>query len=195
MNLLNKYNDLSIPLYLPSCIKLHGLFNQDSFAAFLYARPIRFLRLSPNDLESCIQLYSALVIFNMALAHHRKGKMSKRRPLLEKAIRLYNMCRQLLETLENQGNQARDESRLALLEVQGMTALIHLAALNNRTQIHLDLDDPMQAQQGLDQLTAHMFGSHGGTIHQLLVQVEDDTLRGLLLNLMLTKPCNVALAA
>ncbi len=157
-------------------IKLDGL-HQDSFA-FIYSRPFIFTgHLSSRDLDQFLPLHGAVAIFNMALAHHRQGKTMRCRKLLDKAVLLYGMCLQILGSGEWQ---------------HGIAVLVDAAALNNMAQLHFELGNQCEAQKGLDQLSVLLFGR---CCVETVASLDEEGLEGFLLNILLSKPPTVALAA
>jgi hypothetical protein len=162
--------------HLPISAKLEKL--QEGMHGFVYTRPLAFIgHLSLWDLDHFLQIHSAVVIFNMALAHHRKSKVTGSRKLLDKANILYGMCAEVLEHDEIQHR---------------IVVLIKSAALNNKSQLCFEIGDHFEAQKGFDQLSALLLGQNGS---EILTQFDEEALEGFLLNLMLLKPCVVAAAA
>jgi tetratricopeptide (TPR) repeat protein len=79
-----------------------------------------------GESEEMLSLYNAIVLFNLALAYHREGRLGRAKSL-KKAALLYSMTVQLL----NGGPTMPDDDMSA--------TILTLFALNNKTQIHYDL--------------------------------------------------------
>jgi tetratricopeptide (TPR) repeat protein len=116
-----------------------------------------------NDL--CIDVYSAAVIFNLALALQHKGEEKK-------AERLYSI---VLKLLLNEHCHLR------------IAVLVKLASLNNLSQIRFANGDFESAREGLDQLS--------GFLRRAAWNFEEPEVQGLLMNVLLLKVPNVAPAA
>jgi len=94
-------------------------------ATFVYDIP--FLLTCENDVamdDLRTSFYSAVMLFNLALALHKQGQQGKENSLA-RALQLYHFCVQLLE-----------EPMLAHPEVASILAVV---ALNNMANIHYEL--------------------------------------------------------
>ena len=135
--------------------------------------------IEPSEEE--IHLYTATVIFNLALAHHRRGLGNGVSALLFKAEKLYSM---LLKLLAHQGY---NKSRMALT--------VKLASIYNLASLRFDAGNFEEAREGLGHLSTIVHsGSHSECITNLPMFQEPD-LRELLLNVLMLKPPRVAPAA
>ncbi len=115
---------------------------QDDAQPFIYNRPFCFSKNQPSiSFSSHLHLYGAVVLFNIALAHHRIGKLIKSQSYLEKATMFYDSCFEMLET------------RGARL---GCFTIMKMAALNNASQIRLELEECKVARISLDLLVIVM---------------------------------------
>lgn len=175
--------------HLPSSIKLTGLEEgAETSQTFIYSKPIVFPdeQLSSRDDLGCfLHVHCAVVIFNMALAHHQMMARSTNirncggnRALMDKTMALYDMSLELLENSDPALGNAR---------------LVELAALNNVSQLRFEVGDHFAARKGFDLLAVLMFGS--SFCPYMLSHFEEGDVRGFLLNIVLLQPSTVALAA
>ena len=117
--------------------------------------------------ESNTQIYSAVVVFNLALAVHREGKNGKIESMA-KAQKLYTV---ILEVLNNQC-------------MNRVAVIVKLAAINNLSQIRFDCGEYYElAREGLDHLSAFMRA--GGNTNRAVL--EKPEIQGLLMNVLLLK--------
>jgi hypothetical protein len=131
--------------------------------------PADFGDLSHFDMN----IYTASVIFNLALAHHFKAS-SGDAVCMSKAEKLYCMVLKLL-----------DESALHV-----HTALVvKLACINNLSQIRYAKGDYENAREGLNEVSGFMRKSSNRAM------CEDREIQGLLMNVLLLKAPKVASAA
>lgn len=154
-------------------VPVPGLHDRDSF---IYNHALTCpCDIAREDLEFYIHVHSAVVIFNMALAHHRKGKTHRLPSLLRKAICLYDMSLALLENGPSKGT--------------GL--LVKVACLNNKAQINHAHGEYTEARVSLDQLSRIILanGNSGALI------LDESDVEGFLLNLLLLNPPQVAQAA
>ncbi len=168
-------NESPCSSHLPLSVGLPGL--QHDSQAFIYSRPFTFKNiLSSRDLDIFLHVHSAVVIFNMALAHHRIGKSTGKRVFLEKAVLFYDMCIELLENCDEQTGSAR---------------LIELASLNNASLIRIEFGDHSVARRGLDLLSVLLVRADS----EILASLNEEDVRGFLLNVMLLRHALAAAAA
>jgi hypothetical protein len=128
----------------------------------------------PTVSESDLHVYTGAVIFNLALAHHRKGMNSGQGALLIKSEKLYSMILKLLS------DDDHNTSRIAIL--------VKLATVNNLAQRCFESGDFEQARQGLGHLSSTF------RIKSLSF-LQEDNIKELLMNVLLLKPPKVAPAA
>jgi hypothetical protein len=121
------------------------------------------------------QIYSAVVIFNLALAVHR-GDMNGKIESMAKAQKLYTMVLKVL-------NKNQCMSRVAVI--------VKLASINNLSQIRFDCGEYELAREGLDHLSVFMRAS-GNTNNAML---EEPEIQCLLMNVLLLKAPVIAPAA
>jgi hypothetical protein len=123
-----------------------------------------------------LQIYSAAVIFNLALAVHREGNTIGNALSMAKAQKLYLM---VLKVLNNQYMNNR------------VAVIVKLAAINNLSQVRFDCGEYELAREGLHHLSAFMRTS-GNTSDAML---EEPKIQGLLMNVLLLKAPFIAPAA
>jgi hypothetical protein len=124
-----------------------------------------------------LQIYSAAVIFNLALAVHREGNtIGNASSSMAKAQKLYLM---VLKVLNNQYMNNR------------VAVIVKLAAINNLSQIRFDCGEYELAREGLAHLSAFMRTS-GNTSDAML---EEPKIQGLLMNVLLLKAPVISPAA
>jgi tetratricopeptide (TPR) repeat protein len=127
--------------------------------------------------DEMLSLYSAIVLFNMALTCHHEGRLGRDLLALKRASLLYNMTVQILN-----GNIARDDTSAAILT---------LLALNNKAQIHYDQCEYIQCVDCFEEVLRIMDSVRA--VHSTLSQKD---IAGLLLNvILLTTPPTAAQAA
>jgi hypothetical protein len=124
-----------------------------------------------------IQIYSAAVIFNLALVAHREGNtILGNASSRAKAQKLYLM---VLKVLNNQYMNNR------------VAVIVKLAAINNLSQIRFDCGEYELAREGLTHLSIFMQTS-GNTSDAML---EEPKIQGILMNVLLLKAPVIAPAA
>jgi hypothetical protein len=128
----------------------------------------------PAASDSDLHIYTATVIFNFALAHHRKGMSSGQDALLLKSEKLYSMVLKVLS------DDDHNTSRIAIL--------VKLASVNNLAQRCFESGNFEQARQGLGHLSS-TFRTKS------LSFLQEENIKELLLNVLLLKPPKVAPAA
>lgn len=151
-----------------STVEIPDMDTDDQYAAFNHAIHISYESSEPRF---DIQMYSAAVIFNLALAHHRLV-MQGDKSLVEKTVKLYSLVLKLLENWECH---------------KGI-AIIKLAAINNLAQMRFANGEYEHAREGLDHLSAFMRKANNALLDEPEVQ-------GLLMNVLLLKAPKVAPAA
>jgi hypothetical protein len=146
---------------------------------FVYDHGIMIARTttSKETSDAMLSLYSAIVLFNMALTCHHDGRLG-RDLSLKRASLFYNMTGvQILN-----GNIAREDISAAILT---------LLALNNKAQIHYDQCEYIRCVDCLREVLRIMDSVKA--VHFTLSQKD---IEGLLLNVMvLNTPPTVAKAA
>jgi tetratricopeptide (TPR) repeat protein len=123
-----------------------------------------------SDLD--IHVYSAAVIFNLALAHHRKG-MNGNEVYRVKALRLYSMVLQIIDD--------------SLISFQ-TAATVKLATINNLAQIQVSRGNYEDAEEVLK----HLYGVLHAATESVLASPQ---VQGLLMNVLMFRAPSVAAAA
>jgi hypothetical protein len=147
-------------------VELHDMDTE----TIVFNQAIRIQTDGPED-EIEINVCSAAVIFNLALAHHHKSSSTGEVAYLSKAEKLYSMVLRVL----NDG-----ASRTA--------NLVKLASINNMFQIRFANGDYEQASEGLSHVISFMRYANYS-------EFEEPKVQGLLMNLLLLKAPRVAPAA
>jgi hypothetical protein len=113
--------------------------NFEDAHSFLYTAALAFSADCDDSLinESNSHVYSAVVIFNLALAYHRQGKKLGKSACLVKAERMYEMVIRLLDSEA---------------DYQGTALLVKLATLNNLSLLHHEQRNYESAQNGFELL-------------------------------------------
>jgi hypothetical protein len=137
----------------------------------------------PDEVLVC----TAAVVLNLALCYHRKGEKSGLAAFTTKAEKLYSMALQLLGSSNNSCN---NNSTLCILGL-----VLQLASLNNLLGIQWESGnyqhDHRQQEGILAQIRQFLIHNNIGTIPWL----QEANIQGLIMNIMLLKPPQVAPAA
>jgi tetratricopeptide (TPR) repeat protein len=121
-----------------------------------------------------LKVSTATVVYNLALAYHRRGMNTGRAELLIKADKLYSMGLKLLS------EDHQFTSRISIIT--------KLASINNLTQLRFDAGDFDKACEGLQHL------SHGFRVRSAYF-LRGTAMKDLLMNVLLLTPPTVAPAA
>jgi hypothetical protein len=157
-----------------STVELPGF--QGGQDSYIFADAIKIPEHAGDQTVIDIQIYSAAVIFNLALAVHREGNTIDNASPMAKAQKLYSM---VLKVLNNQYMNNR------------VAIVVKLAAINNLSQIRFDCGEYELAREGLDHLSTFMRTSDS-TNNAML---EEPEMQGLLMNVLLMKAPVIAPAA
>jgi tetratricopeptide (TPR) repeat protein len=117
-------------------------------------------------------VYSAAVIFNLALAHHR-GALQGNEEYRKKAVKLYTMVLRVLDD--------------SLIEFRA-AVMVKLATINNLAQIQFANGDYEAAREGLSHLSNFVRVANGEVL-------AEPQVRGLLMSVLLIREPKVAAAA
>ena len=161
---------------LHDSVSLSELQDRQSFS-YIYDHGILIVDSTQANNETTISLYSAVILFNSALASHRKGRLERSEASLKKALLLYEMCGALLKTTTAAQND------------MSITTLI-LLALNNKAHIHHEQLEYAESQTCLAEISDTM--SAVECIHSTLRHVN---VEAFILNVMLMGPPTTARAA
>jgi hypothetical protein len=155
-----------------STVELPGF--QGDLESYIFTEAITIPE-NGDQSELDTQIYSAVVIFNLALTVHREGKNGKIESMVKKAQKLYTM---VLKILNNQC-------------MNRVAVIAKLASINNLSQIRFDCGEYELAREGLDRVSAFLRAS-GNTNNAML---EEPEIQGLLINVLLLKAPVIAPAA
>lgn len=133
-------------------------------------------RTSSSAREGALNDMSAVVLLNLALAYHHAGHQVHG-SLLEKAERMYEKAIQLVGLNQNR---------------RGTCLLVHVAAVNNLSQILQGRAEYPRSLEGFKYLASLLAGV-GGVLRQQMC--EQELYQGLLMNALLIAPPNTAAAA
>lgn len=125
-----------------------------------------------NESDLDIHVYSAAVIFNLALAHHRVG-MQGNEAYQQKALKLYTMVLRVLDD--------------SLIEFRA-AVMVKLATINNLTQIRFAKGDYEEAREGMEHLAGFLRIVNGEVL-------AEPHVAGLLMNVLMFRAPKVAAAA
>jgi hypothetical protein len=142
---------------------------------YVYNHGIMITRTTDEESEEMISLYSAIVLFNMALTCHHEGRLG-RETSLKRASLFYSMTVQILN-----GN---------IMPGDISATLLTLLALNNKAQIHYDQCEYIQCYDCLKELPRIM-----GTVQAIHFALSQEDIKGLLLNVLLMNTPTAAQAA
>jgi hypothetical protein len=127
--------------------------------------------------EATLQVYSAVIILNIALAYHRKG-VSGNAACLAKAGKMYGVVTNLLSGCENN---------------QGIALVAKLASINNLSQLRHSQGDYNFSQEGFQYL-GDLINVAGENLERLSV-CNAQMYKGMLLNILCVAPPDAAPAA
>jgi hypothetical protein len=117
----------------------HSLPNLQESNGFIYCSLLAFSIAEASETlpsEDTLQVYSAIIILNIALAYHRKG-VSGNAACLAKAGKMYGVVTNLLSGCENK---------------QGIALVAKLASINNLLQLRHSQGDYNFSQEGFQYL-------------------------------------------
>jgi hypothetical protein len=163
--------EAALPIY-ESRLTVPGL---QGVPCYVYNRGIMIARTTDEASQEMISLYSAIVLFNMALTCHHEGRLG-RETSLKKASLFYSMTVQILN-----GNIVSSDVSATILT---------LLALNNKAQIHYDQCEYIQCDDCLKELPRIL-----GTVQAIHSILSQEDINGLLLNVMLMNTPTAAQAA
>jgi hypothetical protein len=130
---------------------------------------------SEGAIDDDIQAYTAVIIFNLALSHHRRGMCTGESKALTKADKLYSLVLKLL---------AADDSNTSRMNV-----IVKLAAINNLAQLRFDAGDYEQGREGLIHLSSAF------RVMSVSYLLNEEDLKDLLMSALLLRAPSVAPAA
>jgi hypothetical protein len=126
-----------------------------------------------EESDELLTLYSAIVLFNLALAYHHQGRLLGHEKTLKRASVLYSATAKILTNVDYMS-----------------ATILTLLVLNNKSQIHYDQCEYIQSVDCLKVISKIM-----GSVKVLHVILNQKDLEGLLLNTMLVVVPTAAQAA
>jgi hypothetical protein len=171
MTLLNDEEEATMP-FCESTSTVPGL---ECMQCYVYDYAILFTNTAIQESEDMLSLYCAIILFNLALASHREGRLGSEKSL-KKAALLYSMTVQLLTRSDMPADTSAN--------------ILALLALNNKAQIHYDQCEYIQSVDCLQVISKIM-----GSVHGLHSTLNPKDVEGLLLNVMLLNVPTAAKAA
>jgi hypothetical protein len=166
-------DEASVPFY-ESTSPVSGL---QELHCYVYDRGIMISDNVNGNTNETMSLFTAIVLFNSALASHSEGAVLGREKSLMKASTLYNLVVALL-------------TGCTMPEVHTFTTILTLLASNNKAQIHYDQCEYVEAVNCMKEILK-IIGSTDG-LHSVLNGTDFD---GLLLNAMVLTTPTAAQAA
>ena len=142
---------------------------------YVYDHGIMITYATNGDSDEMLSLNSAIVLFNMALASHCRGRLGSEK-CLKKATLLYGMALQILTSSPMPSDIA--------------ASILILLALNNKAQIHHDQCQYTESSACLTQISAII-----GNVYALHSASYQKDFEGILLNVMLLSAPMAAQAA
>jgi hypothetical protein len=160
---------------LPICESTSSVPGLEGLHCYVYDHGIMITDTTNGDSDEMLSLFSAILLFNLALASHLEGRLGSEKSL-KKASMLYSMTLELLTSAP-------------MPDDMSATVLI-LLALNNKAQIHYDQCEYSDAGDCLKEISNIMCSVQG--LHSTLNHKD---VEGLLLNVMLLNAPTAAQAA
>jgi tetratricopeptide (TPR) repeat protein len=160
---------------LPVCQSTSTIPGLQGTQCYVCDHGIMITNTTNGDSDKMLSFYSAIVLFNLALASHREGMLGSEKSL-EKATALYGMALKLLAS----SPMPDDISATILI----------LLALNNKAQIHYDKCQYRESSECLTEISAIM-----GSVYALRSALNPKDYEGILLNVMLLNAPTAAQAA
>jgi hypothetical protein len=157
---------------------------------YCYGRPLLIHSATTSESAPCdttsLTIYSAVILFNMAIACHHVGRSGKE-SAFKRAAGLYAMSIQILS----------GEMDGAFGEARRLSSVVSLLALNNRAQIlYHELCDYAQCRRCLKDMARLIQGNQASrVVPALQSSLAGRDVEGILLNLMLLKVPSGAQAA
>jgi hypothetical protein len=143
---------------------------------YVYDHGIMLIDTAKRENGDLLPLYSAAILFNLALACHHEARLHGQAKAFKKASLFYNVTVGIL----NASSMPDDMS----------VTLLTLLALNNKSQIHNDQCDYIQSVECLKSVSGIM-----GSVDDLYSILNEEDIKGLILNTMLLNVPTAAQAA
>jgi hypothetical protein len=158
----------------------HSLPNLQDYNSFIYCSLLAFSVAEASETlptEETIQVYSAVVILNIALAYHRKG-VSGNEASMARAEKMYDTVAKLLSGCENN---------------EGYALVAKLAAMNNLSVLQQSRSDYSLSQEGFQYL-GDLIDVAGDNLERSSL-CSAQMYQGMLLNILCVAPSDTAPAA
>jgi hypothetical protein len=162
---------------LPFCESPTAVPGLEGMEIYFFDHGIMITDTTNGESKEMLCLYSAIVLFNFSLTHHREGRLGREKSL-KKAALLYSMAVLLLN------------GATTMVSGDLSASVLTLFALNNKAQIHINQCEYIQSVYCMEAISKIM-GSNQG-LHSALSR---KNVEGLLLNVMLLNVPTVAQAA
>jgi hypothetical protein len=160
---------------LPVCQSALAIPGLQGTQCYVYDHGIIITNTTNGDSDKMISLYSAIVLFNLALASHSEGRLGSDKSLKKAAV-FYGMTLKLLAS----SPMPDDISATILI----------LLAFNNKAQIHHDQCQYRESSECLTEISKIM-----GSVYTLQSALNPKDYEGILLNVMLLNTPTAAQAA
>jgi hypothetical protein len=160
---------------MPFCESTSTVPGLEGIEFYFYDHGIMFINTAIQESEYMLPLYCAIVLFNLALASHREGRLGREKSL-KKAALLYSVTVQLLTRSD--------------MPPEPSATILALLALNNKAQIHYNQCEYIQSGDCLKVISKIM-----DSVHDLHSTLNPKDIEGLLLNVMLLSEPTAAQAA
>jgi hypothetical protein len=143
---------------------------------YVYDHGIMLIDTAKRENSDLLPLYSAAILFNLALACHYEARLHGQAKAFKKASLFYNVTVGILSA-----SSMPDDMSVTLLT---------LLALNNKSQIHNDQCDYIQSVECLKSVSGIM-----SSVDDLYSILNEEDIKGLVLNTMLLNVPTAAQAA
>jgi hypothetical protein len=161
---------------LPFCQSTLAIPDLQDMHFYIYDHGIMLTGAANGENDEMLPLYSAAILFNLALASHREARLHGEERAFKKASKLYSVAVSILN-----GSSMSNEMSHTLLTV---------LALNNKSQIHSDQCEHVQSVDCLKAISRIM-----GSVDGIYSVLNEEDVKGLLLNSMLLNVPTAAQAA
>jgi hypothetical protein len=160
---------------LPFCESTLAIPGLKDMHFYVYDHGIMLTGTANGENGDLLPLYSAAILFNLALASHHEARLHGHAKAFKKASLFYNVTVGILNS------SVADDMSVTLLK---------LLALNNKSQIHNDQCDYIQSVDCLKAISGIM-----GSVADLSSILNEEDVKGLMLNTVLLSVPTAAQAA
>jgi hypothetical protein len=161
---------------LPFCESILAIPGLQDMHFYIYDHGIMLTSTTNGENKEMLSPYSAVVLFNLALASHHEARLLGHEKVLKKASLFYSATVDIISA-----STMPDDMSATLLT---------LLALNNKSQIHRDQCQYIQSVDCLEVISRIM-----GDVECLYSILNEEDIKGLLLNTMLLNVPTAAQAA